>query len=375
MDTYKARGSSLWTVRRTINHTLYITTRDKNRQCCCLLSLVCLRRKIWSIHPFLADFSTALTATSGAVAASYAPTISTCPADVQLVRKPQELSQDETDWVKGRKIVAADAFAGYLDRVQLKDFDLESYKAKIQDSPGTNMPTIAMANSGGGWRAAFTALSALRAFDDKLPEAVEQRTGGLLQSMTYYAGLSGGSWPVASFALNNYPAVNDLASLWKVNISRIGATNDSEYAATTKTMFKQLAPKFEAGFNVSAMDLVGRYIGYQFLPGPTGGLDSTWSSIAQLEGFKNFSGPMPIVQANSIDKNSPSFFGVWIAAGNGTIYEWNPFEFGSFEAGFTPTKYVGSKLDANGSATDCVEGLDKSRYAGVFFEERILTLK
>lgn len=71
---------------------------------------------------------------------------------------------------------------------------------------------------------------------------------------------------------------------------------------------------------------------------------------------------MPIVQANSINQNSPSFYGVYIASGNGTIYAWHPFEFGSFDVGFTPTQYVGSKLDSNGSATECVEGLYKTRY-------------
>lgn len=51
------------------------------------------------------------------------------------------------------------------------------------------MPKIALANSGGAWRAAFTGLSGPQAFDEKFPEAVEQKNGGLLQSMTYYAGL------------------------------------------------------------------------------------------------------------------------------------------------------------------------------------------
>lgn len=259
--------------------------------------------------------------------------------------------------------MAAEAFAAYLDRVQLQDFEVETYKSKIQQNPETNMPTLAMANSGGGWRSAFTSLGGLRAFDDKFPASVEQKTGGLLQSLTYYAGLSGGSWPVASLALYDYPAVDDLGASWKVNVNRISATNDSQSAATITTMFKQLVPKFEAGFNVSAMDLIGRIIGYEFVPGANGGLHSTWSSVAQLSNFKNFSGPMPVLQANSIDKNSPMFDGVWIAAGNGTIYEWTPFEFGSFDVGFTPTKYVGSKLNSHGNATDCVEGLDRSRYA------------
>lgn len=62
--------------------------------------------------------------------------------------------------------------------------------------------------------------------------------------------------------------MNDLAALWKVNVSRTGVDSDSEDAATFATIFKQIAPKLEAGFNVNAMDLVERTIAYEYVPGP-----------------------------------------------------------------------------------------------------------
>lgn len=46
------------------------------------------------------------------------------------------------------------------------------------------MPVLAYANSGGGWRSAFTGVGGIRAFDAALPDAIEQRTGGILQSLT-----------------------------------------------------------------------------------------------------------------------------------------------------------------------------------------------
>jgi len=46
---------------------------------------------------------------------------------------------------------------------------------------------------------------------------------------------------------------------------------------------------------------------------------------------------------------------------DGYQYEWNPFEFGSWDVGFTPTRYVGSVPNAEGKAEKCVENLDSAR--------------
>lgn len=127
-------------------------------------------------------------------------------------------------------------------------------------------------------------------------------------------------------------------------------------------MFEQIAPKLKAGFNVSISDLLGRGFAYEYVPGPKGGLETTWSNITQLQNFSHFLGPMPILQANSINMDSQAFYGIYVPRANSTVYEWTPFEFGSFNVGFTPTKYVGSKLSVDGNATDCVEGLDRARY-------------
>lgn len=40
-------------------------------------------------------------------------------------------------------------------------------------------------------------------------------------------------------------------------------------------------------------------------------------------------------------------------------YEWSPFEFGSWDIGFVPTKYVGTVPNENGTAEKCVVNLDK----------------
>lgn len=220
------------------------------------------------------------------------------------MRQTAGLSKAEADWVRGRKAVAADAFGAYLERLNLSDFDVQNYTKWLHSNTTENMPTLGFANSGGGSRAAFSGIGGLRAFDSQLSAAVHQKTGGLLQSLTYYAGLSGGAWPPSSYAFHNYPAIDDLVAMWHVEINRFTSTNDSEYAATTKTYFEEIYPKFEAGFNVSVSDFFGRAFGYQLLPGDHGGLNLTWSSITELSKFKNHSGPLPILQTNSLNKSS-----------------------------------------------------------------------
>lgn len=124
---------------------------------------------------------------------TYAPRFVDCPNGIELARKTPGLSNVETAWVRGRKAVAADAFGAYLHRLNLTNFNMENYTAWLQKDPANNMPTLGFANSGGGSRSAFSGIGGLRAFDSQLPSAVHAKTGGLLQSLTYFAGLSGGS--------------------------------------------------------------------------------------------------------------------------------------------------------------------------------------
>lgn len=84
--------------------------------------------------------------------------------------------------------------------------------------------------------------------------------------------------------------------------------------------------------------------------------------MTNLSNFKNFSGPFPILQAISIQPHDDQAFGVWEPKFNDPIYEWTPFEFGSWDQAFTPVQYIGSMPDANGSASDCVVGLDRAGY-------------
>lgn len=91
-----------------------------------------------------------------------------------------------------------------------------------------------------------------------------RRTGGILQSMTYFSGLSGGSWPPMSYATHNAPTVQDMITAWHVDLPSEVDKNIS-YRGTPEQLFEQIVPKFEAGFNVSMMDFLGRSFAYEFV--------------------------------------------------------------------------------------------------------------
>jgi lysophospholipase len=83
----------------------------------------------------------------------------------------------------------------------------------------------------------------------------------------------------------------------------------------------------------------------------------TFSSIQNDSDFSSGKAPMPIIVA---DERSP---GELIVALNSTIFEFNPFEMGSFDPttfGFAPLKYIGSRFDGGKLAPDeyCVTGFD-----------------
>lgn len=58
--------------------------------------------------------------------------------------------------------------------------------------------------------AALFGAGTMEAFDGRNSTSVEKGTGGLAQVISYYAGLSGGSWLGASMAINNYPTARKL---------------------------------------------------------------------------------------------------------------------------------------------------------------------
>jgi lysophospholipase len=259
------------------------------------------------------------TAVEQQLAHSYAPVTVDCPCDVEWIRPATGLNPKEAEWVANRKKVVAFALGDYLERLGMEDFDVGDYLVRLVEEDYASVPIIGFAISGGGWASALTGTGAMRALDSRLEAAREQRVGGLLQSMTYMSGLSGGSWPIISFATNNFPTADEILQDWQPQISRLLVENDTQYAASSRSVFEDMGAKAEAGFNVSFSDYLGRALAYEYIPGPHGGLNVTMSSISTLSNFVNHQMPLPLLQGASIVDSNVEYYGLKVPFENSTV--------------------------------------------------------
>jgi lysophospholipase len=108
-----------------------------------------------------------------------------------------------------------------------------------------------------------------------------------------------------------------------------------------------------------------------------GGIDYTWSSIADTKDFQDGNYPMPLVVA---DGRNP---GELVIGSNSTVYEFNPWEFGTFDPtvfGFVPLQYLGSRFVGGSlpSNETCVNGFDSAGFiigtSSTLFNQFILQL-
>ena len=228
---------------------------------------------------------------------SYAPIYVDCPSDTQFVRPASDgLNPKEEQWLHDRKKVVASTLPRYLSRSKMTDFDIESYIRALNRTDYAATPTIGLAISGGGWASAIMGSGFIRALDEREDESNAAGTGGLLQSMSFFSGQSGGSWVVMSYSTAQFPRSTDLLEYWQPQIDRSAATTNGTHAATPASIASDIVAKAEAGFSIGLADLLGRTDGYEFIEGPNGGLNVTLSGITDLHTFKSHEMPLPIVQ-------------------------------------------------------------------------------
>lgn len=320
-------------------------------------------------------------------ALAYTPLSAPCPANFTLVRsagKHQTLSHQESAYVsKRQKHVLPEAWSSYLSAVERsagahKVF-LPHYLTSILKGH-SQFPTLGIATSGGGMRAALFGGTVLDTFDGRNTTAVATGTGGLLQAATYLSGLSGGSWLVSSLVQADFPTVPSLIFgvgptggnafggwLNELGLSSI-STNATVQTQFIELLLAEIAGKRAAGFPVTFADVWSRSLARHFVNGTTladffstnltHGAGETWSSVANLSTFQNHGMPFPIVVADSISKFENDQL---IIPGNqvpltNPIFEFNIFETGSFDpmlASFVPTSLLGSR---NGT---CVTNFDQ----------------
>lgn len=247
--------------------------------------------------------------------------------------------------------------------MNITGFDAGAYIDRYASNNVSALPNVGIALSGGGWRALTTGAGVLKAFDSRTPNSTARgHLGGLLQSATYVAGLSGGSWLVTSIYTNNFTTVDALVddtsgSVWEFGNSILQGPATLNLIQYWDTIVHDVRAKAQAGFNISITDLWGRALSYQLINATAGGEAYTFSSISLTQGFQDATQPFPLVVA---DSRSP---GQKIISLNSTIYEFNPFEMGSWDAnvfGFVPTRYLGTNMTAGNVTTgaQCVVGYD-----------------
>ena len=282
------------------------------------------------------------------------------------------MSKQETDWLDLRGPKTTAALKDFLGRMNLgSDFQGAAYIDRIK-SNSSNLPKLAIAVSGGGYRALMNGAGAIKAFDSRTPGSKESgQLGGLLQSATYVSGLSGGSWLLGSIYVNNFTTIGalqaeDKSNVWEFGNSMLkGPARKGISIFNTATYYddvvKAVNSKSNAGFMTTVTDYWARGLSYQLINATDGGPSYTWSSIAQDADFASGNAPMPLIVADGRAPNQR------IMSSNTTVFEFNPFEFGSFDPtsyGFAQLKYLGSKYFAGVIPPDqmCVEGFDNAGF-------------
>ncbi|KAI6089753.1 lysophospholipase catalytic domain-containing protein [Hypoxylon rubiginosum] len=303
---------------------------------------------------------------------SYAPATVDCPSDRPAIRAGGDLSQSETDWLQTRRNKTVDPMIEFLRRCNLTDFDAPGYVSQHAANFSV-VPNIGIAVSGGGYRALMNGAGFVAAADSRVAGSTDTGgIGGLLQSSTYLAGLSGGGWLVGSIFANNFSTVVQLrdgyegSALWQFSNSifvgpkqrGISVVNTVEYWDDIKD---QVDDKRDAGYDASITDYWGRALSVQLINATDGGPAYTFSSIADAPNFADADTPMPILVADERRPNTQ------IVSLNSTVYEFNPWEMGSYDPtvyGFAPIRYVGSNFSAGSIPDDghCVRGFDSYSY-------------
>jgi lysophospholipase len=302
----------------------------------------------------------------------YAPGAVPCPPTRPAIREASSLSVNETSWLHVRRNVTISPMISFLSRANISSFNVSSYITETAKDAKL-LPNIGIAVSGGGYRALMNGAGFIAAADSRTTNSTGVgQIGGLFQATTYLSGLSGGGWLVGSLFMNNFSTVVDLrdgsagSSVWQFGSSifegpQSGGISIVDTLDYYHTIEEEVTAKSAAGFDTSITDYWGRTLSFQLVNDTNGGPAYTFSSIALAENFISGNTPFPILVA---DSRAP---GTLIISSNSTIFEFNPFELGSWDPttyAFAPLRYIGSKFSAGVIPEDqsCVRGFDNAGF-------------
>ena len=321
---------------------------------------------------------TAASASAWSPTDSYAPGTVDCPSylndddtdtSVGFLRKADEISQQEKEWMEKRDNVTVKHLKTFLKDTGLNNTD--DFIDNLVSNSSARIPRLALSFSGGGYRALLCAAGEISGLDNRTRGADEHGLP-ILDSASYIAGLSGGSWFLSSLVFNNWTSVQEIVdqtgqddAIWDFehNIVIPDGLNLIKDASYWDDIDDDIKAKKKAGFNASLTDPWGRGLSHQFFPGlEDKGASMTFTSLRDWDIFTNQSIPFPIIVA---DGRTP---GKQIINLNSTLFEFNPFELGSYDSyvdSFVDLKYVGTKMDGGKKQSDdeeCWAGLDNTGF-------------
>jgi len=187
----------------------------------------------------------------------YTPEEDSCPSERPVIRSANGLSPSENSWLGKRRNQTLNAMISLLSRLNISNFDAQAYMNENANNL-SNVPNIAIAASGGGYRAMLNGAGALAAFDSLTDNSTGAgQLGGILQSATYFSGLSGGSWLVGSIYINNFTSIqailgDNASGLWNLEYSILrGPPTASDYY---RQLIDTVRGKTDAWFNNSITD-------------------------------------------------------------------------------------------------------------------------
>lgn len=172
-----------------------------------------------------------------------------------------------------------------LQRAGIRDFDVKQYFDAHKRNYSA-LPNVAIAFSGGGYRAMLNGAGVLAAFDSRTSNSTNAgHLGGLLQSSTYISALSGGGWLIGSIFANNFTSVEAITRegentpLWQLQNSLlegpptrgIQVFSTARYFANIVSVVKQKSRALNGIFSTSITDLYGRALSFQLLNATQGG--------------------------------------------------------------------------------------------------------
>lgn len=298
---------------------------------------------------------------------SYAPSQANCPAtqngNTGFIRNSQSntISPNETEYIQKHRQATQQAWSQWLSSVNPGPNLNGSLPGGVQNYTSNldRLPRIGIALSGGGYRAMINGAGVLQGWDSRNSTAQQRGMAGILQFADYVAGLSGGSWAVGSFAINDWPTTQSLLDqTWNLPTNLV-VPQDGKVSFYADIVADVAAKRIE-GYPTGIVDYWGRALSYHLVNStyPEEGQGTTFGDIRNTSNFQQASFPFPVVIA---DEREP---GELLIYRNTTIFEFNPFEFGSYDpdvSAFVPIDILGTNL-ANGVSAEqndqCTYGFD-----------------